>query len=331
MQIAAEFSSRPRRRGGRRLACAAVALLVTALASLAGGGGVSAQQPEPPAPIDLPHLDIAALDGKTTLRGHLFRPKDGGDAPRPAVVMMHGCSGLYAANGRFFPIYRAWARELLARGYVVLVIDSAKSRGFGQTCAPGNIASLMLRERPPDAYAALRYLQAQPFVQPDRVALMGWSQGGGAALIAINDHSVGRLSPKGRDVIARLPHDFRAAVAFYPAACSEPVQALTYPPGERDGWTSQVPLLVLFGEADVWTELTPCAAFLDAARARGNAVELKTYPGAVHAFDAPNLKRTELPHYRTSDGRIPVIATDPDARADAFARVGGYLADRLGR
>ena len=304
--------------------------LIAAAAFAAISGAVSASAQAPAAkPIELPHVDIKSLDGETTLIAHLFRPKETDDAPRPAVVMMHGCSGLLAPSGRFFALYRSWARELLGKGYVVLVVDSAKSRGYGQSCTPATAAGLMMRERPKDAYAALVYLQAQPFVQPDRVALMGWSQGGGVALIGINERTIGRVSPIGRAFLARLPHDFRAAVAFYPGACSEAAQAMAYPPGERDGWTSQVPLLVLFGDADVWTQLAPCATFLEAAKARGNPVELKTYPGAVHAFDAPDLPRTELPQYRTSDGRIPVIGTDAQARADAFTRVPAFLQEHL--
>jgi dipeptidyl aminopeptidase/acylaminoacyl peptidase len=84
---------------------------------------------KPKAPIELPHLDFPSLDGETTLMTHLFRPP--GDEPRPAVVMMHGCSGLIGKSGHFFSIYRAWAREFLKAGYVVLIVDSAKSRGFG--------------------------------------------------------------------------------------------------------------------------------------------------------------------------------------------------------
>jgi dienelactone hydrolase len=67
----------------------------------------------------------------------------------------------------------------------------------------------MYRDRPKDAYAALQYLQAQPFVQPDRVGLMGWSQGGGTVLRTVNDKSIGRP--------ATLARDFKAAVSFYPA------------------------------------------------------------------------------------------------------------------
>lgn len=298
-------------------------LLLTTLAVIANACAVSAQEAKPAEPIELAHVDVKSLDGETMLIAHLFRPKDGGDAPRPAVVMMHGCSGLLAPSGRFFGLYRAWARELLAKGYVVLVVDSATSRGFGQTCSASEARRTMWRNRPKDAYAALQYLQAQPFVQPDRVALMGWSQGGGVVLLAINDKSIGKP--------ADLKTDFRAAVSFYPGACSETAQSKPYTQVERQGWTSRVPLLVLFGEVDVWTELAPCRAFLDAAKARGNPVELKTYPAAVHGFDAPNTPRTALPQYREPDGRIPVIGTDPEARADAFTRVPAFLDQRLTR
>jgi hypothetical protein len=45
----------------------------------------------------------------------------------------------------------------------------------------------------------------------------------------------------------------------------------------------------------------------------------------VHAFDAPDLPRTELPAYRMRDGSIPVIGTDRAARADAFPRALEFL------
>jgi poly(3-hydroxybutyrate) depolymerase len=125
-----------------------VTSVFTALALVAGAVCVPAQdqnqeqqQPEQPdaakakqaTPVELPHINFKSLDNETTLIAHLFRPP--GDEPRAAVVMMHGCSGLLGNNGRFISLYRAWARTLLEKGYVVLVVDSAKSRGFGQTCS----------------------------------------------------------------------------------------------------------------------------------------------------------------------------------------------------
>jgi dienelactone hydrolase len=293
-------------RGSRsRIAAAFARSALAALALTAGAVAAAAAET----------VNFPSLDGKTNLTAHLSRPA--GDAPRPALVLMHGCSGLLNAKGNILPIYQAWTRALVVQGYVALVVDSASSRGFGQTCTAGPDRITMHRDRPKDAYAALGYLQAQPFVQADRIGLMGWSQGGGIVLLAINDKSIGR--PAG------LTRDFKTAVAFYPGACSERLQSKPFTEVEPQGWTTQVPLLVLFGEADVWTPLAPCEAFLEGAKARGNPVELKSYPAAVHAFDAPNLPRTELPAYRTGNGPIPVIGTDSEARADAFARVLSFL------
>jgi dienelactone hydrolase len=304
-----------------------IAFAIAAFAAALTCAGAEERQPAPiptpeqQAPIELPHVDFPSLDGHTMLIAHLFRPST--DEPRPAVVMMHGCSGLLGRNGRFFPLYRAWARSFLEKGYVVLVVDSARSRGFGETCSAGEARRTMWRDRPKDAYAALQYLQAQSFVRGSNIALVGWSQGGGVALLAINDKSVGR--PEG------FAGNFAAAVAFYPGACSERLQSQPFTRVPPHGWTSRVPLLVLFGEDDTWTELKPCEAFLAEARGRGNSVELKAYAHAVHGFDAPNLTRRELPEYREPDGRIPVIGTDKDARADAFARVPAFLAEKLGK
>jgi dienelactone hydrolase len=179
----------------------------------------------------------------------------------------------------------------------------------------------MWRDRPKDAYAALGYLQAQPLVRADRVALMGWSQGGGVVLLTINDKSIGRP--------AALSQDFKAAVSFYPGACSDKFQSKPWTAVEPQGWTTKLPLLVLFGAADTWTPLAPCEEFLGGAKARGNPVELKIYESAVHAFDAPTLPRIELPAYRAGNGPVPVIGTDTQARADAFTRVLEFLKRHL--
>jgi dienelactone hydrolase len=289
--------------------------------ALALAPAAAAQQAAPDAPDKraLETVHFASLDGKTDLTAYLGRHP--GDAPRPAVVLMHGCSGLRNDKGRIFANHRAWMRALFAKGYDVLTVDSAGSREFGQTCTDGPDRIAMYRDRPMDAYAALQYLQAQPFVRPDRIGLMGWSQGGAIVLLSINDKSIGR--PAG------LKQDFVAAVAFYPGACSERLQSKPYTEVERRGWTTQIPLLVLFGAADTWTPLPPCEAFISAAKARGNPVELKSYPAALHGFDAPNQPRKELPEYRNGNGPTPVIGTDKDARADAFPRVLEFLKMRL--
>jgi dienelactone hydrolase len=86
--------------------------------------------------------------------------------------MLHGCSGL-ASTTDPFPLYRDWRDILVEERYVVLMVDSATSRGFGQTCTSGEARQRMWAERPSDAYAALAYLQQQSFVRFDRIGLMG--------------------------------------------------------------------------------------------------------------------------------------------------------------
>ena len=216
-------------------------------------------------------VHFTSLDGTTNLTAYLSRP--GGDAPRPALVLMHGCSGLFNRNGRIFPLYQAWMRALVVQGYVALTVDGASPRGFGQTCTAGAERATMWRDRSKDAFAALQYLQARSFVRADRVGLMGWSQGGGAVLLSINDKSIARPSP--------LAHDFRAAVSFYPAVCSERLQSRPYTQVEPQSWTTRVPLLVLFGKDDNWT-LFPCMGLF---LSRSSPERQIFCPSSVSLFD----------------------------------------------
>ena len=258
---------------------------------------------------------FASLDGSTELTAFLFKPE--GQGPFPAVVLLHGCSGL-GLGGGVSAIYSAWARVLTKRGYAALLVDSAGPRGFGETCGRSPARSTLYRDRPKDAYGALAYLQAHPAIKADRIGLLGWSQGGATVLLSVVSESIGRPEPPPH-------HDFRAAIAFYPGACSETRQSKPYTRVELGAWTTQIPLLVLQGEADNWTPSGPCAEFIEAARRRGAPVEIRLYPDALHGFDAPNLARRARPWNRTSSGVIPLVGTDPAARADALQRVPAFL------
>ena len=254
-------------------------------------------------------------DQQTMLDGYLYRPPDGG--PHPAIVGLHGCSGMFVkSTGQMTALYRAWGAELSQRGYVVLLVDSFGPRRHGEMCSIGGFDLSLYRDRPKDAYGALAYLQAQDFVRADRVGAIGWSQGGGVVLLSIGSISLGRP-------VNWSQPDFRAAVALYPASCNQKRQPF--------GWTTKIPLLVLQGDADVWTPAAPCKEFIDDAAARGAPSEIVLYAGAFHAFDVPNLPRRELPDYRTRAGVVPIVGTDPAARADALQRVPAFLAPYLSR
>jgi dienelactone hydrolase len=260
--------------------------------------------------VHFPSLD----DQHTMLDGYLFRAP--GEGRHPVVVGLHGCSGMLSPRGTILPIEFSWAYLFNQLSWNVLLVDSFGPRRHGEMCSITGFNLGIYHDRPKDAYGALAWLQDQDFVRPDRIAALGWSQGGGAVLLSIGNHSLGR--PPG------LPpeRDFRAAVAFYPAACRfdrEPAD-----------WTTKIPLLVLQGEADVWTPAVLCKAFIDDVAARGATAEIVLYPGAYHAFDAPNVTKRELPDYVTRAGVVPIVGTDPAARANAQQRVPDFLARYLG-
>lgn len=249
----------------------------------------------------------------TMLDGYLFRPV--GEGRHPAIVGLHGCNGMFTPSGAITEVLFSWAIELSRDGYVVLLVDSLRPRHHGEMCSIQGFDLDLYRKRPRDAYGALWYLQAQPFVRGDRIGLMGWSQGGAATLFAIARQNAARP--------ASLPQgDFGAAVIFYPGACNKQRQPA--------GWTTTIPLLALMGDADVWTPMAPCKQFLEDAIGRGAPAEMQVYPGAYHVFDAPNLARRELPAFVTRAGVVPIIGTDEAARADALARVPAFLARFLG-
>ena len=214
-----------------------------------------------------------------------------------------------ARRGSFNARELDWTRELTQRGYVVLMVDSFGPRNQGEMCSLRGFKLKVYLKRPRDAYGALLFLQAQPDVQPDRIGVIGWSEGGGTVLFAIGVQSTGRPAQL-------LQGDFRAAVAFYPASCNERVQG---------AWTSTIPLLVMVGAEDVWTPAAPCKELLDGGAARGAKVTVQIYPGAYHDFDWPNMVRHELPNYRTAAGVVPIQGTDPAARQDALSRVPVFL------
>jgi dienelactone hydrolase len=255
--------------------------------------------------VHFPSLD----DQHTTLDGYLFRADGAGR--HPAVVGLHGCSGMLSPRGAIFPIEFSWAYLFNQLGWTTLLVDSFGPRQHGEMCSIAGFDLSIYRNRPKDAYGALAWLQAQDFVRADRIAALGWSQGGGTVLMSVGEPS------RGRPATMTQP-DFRAAVAFYPAACRDD--------REPPGWMTHIPLLVLQGEADVWTPAAPCKAFIDGVAARGATAEIVLYPGAYHAFDAPNVARRELPNYVTRAGVVPIVATDPAARADVQQRVPAFFA-----
>jgi dipeptidyl aminopeptidase/acylaminoacyl peptidase len=109
------------------------------------------------------------------LAGTLTLPKRQGRVP--AVVTITG-SGQQDRDGvisvvRGYRIFRQVADTLGRRGIAVLRVDD---RGFG--ASGGNPRQATTRDLAGDAAAAVAYLRTRPEIDPDRIALVGHSEGG---------------------------------------------------------------------------------------------------------------------------------------------------------
>jgi dienelactone hydrolase len=245
-------------------------------------------------------------DGAVTLHATVYRPDGAG--PFPAIVALHDCGGLDGRPAATTELYGEWAKLLVADGFVVLFPDSFGSRGLGSQCRVRRPTVRSSNERAADARAAQHWLQAQPYVRPDHISLLGWSSGGSTALWAVRPNAVSHDSGP----------DFRSAVALYPGC-----RRL-----RETAWSARVPTLILIGSADDWKPASTCQQMVAGARGRSARVEIIVYPGAHHEFDRANSPirlRTGLAHTEDPAGRAH-SGTNPAARADALKRVPQWLA-----
>lgn len=225
--------------------------------------------------------------GDISLSGNLFLPA--GSGPKPAVILMHGCGGWQPAVKKALESHAQYLRK---KGFVVLNLDSFGPRNLtgGIVCKSFSRLGSARTYRAYDAFDALNFLRAQPFVDKDNIFLMGQSNGGSVALNAASRQAPRRY---GNNV------GFRAVAAFYPW-CG------TYG-STRVSLSS--PLLILGGAKDDWVPPTKCQKF----SATGADLEVKVYEGAAHSFDV------QIPVQRylgkligysssaTSDSRIKMV------------------------
>ncbi len=239
------------------------------------------------------------------LKAALYRPE--GNGPFPAIVAMHDCSSLLNSAGTLRSRYRDWGQVLAKAGFIALFPDSYGSRGLGNQCANRNRSVRTDRERVADANAARHWLEQQPDVQPNRISLLGWSNGGISVLWAVRPQHRHDDTP-----------DFRSAVALYPG-CGHL---------NSTAWSTRVPTLILIGALDDWSSAQECEHMVAGAKGRSARVSIVVYPGAFHDFDHPNRPlqvRTGNAFSIDGSGRVHT-GTNAAARADTLKRVPQWLA-----
>ena len=232
------------------------------------------------------------------IRGQLFRPN--GKSPAPAVVMVHGCQGLQVFQ-------QDWARIVASWGYVVLLVDGFGPRRIDQACTIWNIQEESARVTF-DAYGALQHLATLAFVDPTRIAAMGWSTGGFLNIVQLDG------------VQHFFDRKFRAAIAFYPNCRMASTGRFS------------VPLLVLVGDMDDWSLADDCRRMARAGRGGPLPIEVIVYPGTFSGFDDPAAGAPHMEDYanlQKTPARGVTLGYDADAHEDAIERVRAFLASTL--
>lgn len=201
--------------------------------------------------------------GRTVqLAAQLFRPANAA-GPAPAVAIFHGCGGPGQNTARMAGLLASW-------GYAALVVDSFSARGLKDVCGRNWPTQAAAEARAHDIDAALAWLGKQSFADPKRLAFMGYSYGGGVALLRALSADLGDR-----------PAPARAAVLVYPDC------ALADALGPK--LAIRQPTLFAMGALDDWTPIAQCKAVIDRVVRGRDLIEAHVYEGAHHSFDALGL------------------------------------------
>ncbi len=218
------------------------------------------------------HVPVKIGGHTLQLAATLYLPHKTGR--HPVVALFHGCGGVGQNVVRM-------AQLLSARGYATLVVDSFGARGIRDACTTNWPSQAQALERTQDIQASVLWLMARGDVDAGRVGVIGYSYGGGVALLyaLISEAQERALAVATMDG----PSSRRAAavVAVYPDCALQD--------GLGDSIGVWQPLMIAIAELDDWTPKHQCDALLGRIKRRRELIETHVYPGAYHSFDAVGL------------------------------------------
>lgn len=149
-------------------------------------------------------------------------------------------------------------------GIATFALQSFKSRNVTSTV--GEQISVTTAMMVLDAYRALDTLRRDPRIDGKRVAITGWSLGGGVTLFSAWKPLKNAIS---KDA------SFAAHLAFYPPCFVQPQEPLF----------TDAPIHILIGELDNWTPAEACEEMVPMIKATGSKIDITVYPGVHHSFD----------------------------------------------
>ncbi len=240
---------------------------------------------------------LPAADG-TSLYWQMYKPVDFEPGRRyPAVLMVYGGPTVQT-------VFRGWGERrgdetpqlFTQRGYIVFAIDNRGSGGRGQ-----KFTEALYRRRGgvevTDQLAGIAWLKQQPFVDPARIGVFGWSYGGYMTLMLL-----GQSPGTFKAGVAGAPvTDFRLYDTHYterylgtPQENPEGYRqsdVLTYAGAISDR------LMIMHGMADDNVLFTNTTKLIPVLVANGLPFEVVPYPGSRHA--ALSFRETGIHGWKT--------------------------------
>ena len=118
-----------------------------------------------------------------------------------------------------------------------------------------------------DSYSALDVLSQHEKIDKNKIAITGWSLGGGTTLFSGWMPLINAINPENR---------FSAHLSYYPPCIAQP---------ENLDFTES-PIHILIGELDNWTPSQACIELVDAIKENGNNIGITVYDSSHHSFDS---------------------------------------------
>ncbi|HEX6307595.1 MAG TPA: alpha/beta fold hydrolase [Longimicrobiales bacterium] len=185
--------------------------------------------------VDYGKVTYRSSVGDMDIPAYVFQPlQKRGPRGHAALIWVHG-----GVHGNWDQNYWPFVREAVERGYVVIAPEYRGSTGYGEAHHRAIDYGGYEVDDVMTAHAWLR--DNLPHVDPDRVAIMGWSHGGYISLLSV----------------FRAEHPFRAAAAIVPV--TNLIFRLSYkgPRYQRSFATQERVQGLPFEKRDIYVERSP--------------------------------------------------------------------------